>query len=116
MTITEAQRFEMHLGLRDKLGDDVANTLMEHLPPSGWSDVARTHDIDRLDTKIDAVEKRLDAKIDNLESRMNSEFAIVHRDIKGLKITLHVTIGIMITAALGLFGFMYQISQTISGG
>ena len=28
----------MHLGLRNTLGDDVAGTLMEHLPPSGWAD------------------------------------------------------------------------------
>ena len=44
MSISEAQRFDMHIGLRQQLGDDVANSLMEHLPPSGWSDVARTRD------------------------------------------------------------------------
>ena len=87
MTITEAQRFEMHLGLRDKLGDDVANTLMEHLPPSGWSDVARVKDLEA-----------------------------VHRDIKGLRTTLHVTIGVMITVSLGIFGYLFQISQAVSGG
>ena len=31
----------MQVGLRLHLGHDVANILMEHLPPSGWSDVAR---------------------------------------------------------------------------
>jgi hypothetical protein len=30
----------------------MANTLMEHLPPSGWSDVARKSDIDRLERDI----------------------------------------------------------------
>ena len=105
----------MHLGLRDKLGDDVANTLMEHLPPSGWSDVARTHDIDRLDTKIDAVEKRLDTKIDGLESRMNERFNVVEASIKGLHTTLHVTIGIMITVAAGLTAMMFQLNQSIGG-
>jgi hypothetical protein len=48
MSISEAQRFDMQVGLRQQLGDDVANTLMEHLPPSGWSDVARTREIERL--------------------------------------------------------------------
>ena len=48
MVITQADRFEMHSGLQQALGDNVANILMEHLPPSGWSDVARTRDIDLL--------------------------------------------------------------------
>ena len=48
MTITEADRFEMHLELRKFLADKVAETLMEHLPPSGWGDVARRSDIDHL--------------------------------------------------------------------
>jgi hypothetical protein len=32
--ITEAQRFEMHTCLRGLMGEEVANTMMEHLPPS----------------------------------------------------------------------------------
>jgi len=35
------------------MGDDVANTLMEHLPPSGWTDVARKSDIDALQKQMD---------------------------------------------------------------
>jgi hypothetical protein len=96
MPITEAQRFEMHLGLRNNLGDDVANSLMEHLPPSGWSDVARTHDIERLDNRITALESRLS------------------RDIHGLRNTSRVIIGTMITISLGLFGLLLQISQAVS--
>ncbi len=45
MVINETQRFEMHLGLRNTRGDDVAGALMEHLPPSGRADVARVRDI-----------------------------------------------------------------------
>ena len=48
MPITEADRFEMHLEFRKFLGDKVAETLMEHLPPLGWADVARRSDIDHL--------------------------------------------------------------------
>ena len=65
MAISEAQRFELHLGLQKVLGDDMANTLMEHLPPSGWSDVVR---VDQLSE----VEKRLTSRIDGLERRMDS--------------------------------------------
>ncbi len=46
----------MHSVLRKKLGVTTANTLVEHLPPSGWSEVATKTDIrfleERLTTKI----------------------------------------------------------------
>lgn len=66
MIITEAQRFEMHLGLRKTMGDDVANTLMEHLPPSGWTDLARKHDITLVEHEIEFIKeeiRRLDHKM-----------------------------------------------------
>jgi hypothetical protein len=52
MLLTEAQLFEMQLGLRKSMGDDVANSLMEHPPPSGWSDVARERDVMRVERKL----------------------------------------------------------------
>lgn len=65
MAISEAQRFELHLGLQKVLGDAMANTLMEHLPPSGWSDVVR---VDQLTE----VERRINIRIDMLEHRMDA--------------------------------------------
>jgi hypothetical protein len=53
IAVTEAQRYEMHSSLKSLMGDEVANTMMEHLPPFGWADVARKSDIDRLDARID---------------------------------------------------------------
>jgi hypothetical protein len=55
MAITEGQRFDMQVGLRKAMGDQVANILMEHLPPAGWSDVARQSDIGRLERRVDSV-------------------------------------------------------------
>ena len=52
MPITEGDRFEMHLEFRKFLGDKVAETLMEHLPPLGWADVARKSDVDYLRNQI----------------------------------------------------------------
>lgn len=63
MRISEAQRFDIQIGLRQQLGDDVANSLMEHLPPSGWSDVARTRDIEFIDKRIGMLEKRFNIAI-----------------------------------------------------
>lgn len=63
MAITEARRFEMHLELKKRLGDDVADTLMEHLPPGGWDDVVRVRDLAPLKMQIDHLDKRLGAVI-----------------------------------------------------
>ena len=64
MAISEADRLEMHLAFRKTIGDKVADTVMEHLPPTGWADVARKSDVDHLtalmDDQFGAVDKRLD--------------------------------------------------------
>ena len=84
ISVTEAQRYEMHSSLKSLMGDEVANTMMEHLPPFGWADVARKSDIDRLDARID----RLDSRIDSLIS------------------TLWVAAGIFTACFIGLFSLI----------
>ena len=71
MAISETARLDMLAGLRTHVGEAVANTLMEHLPPGGWYDVARTGDFDRIETRIDKLEARLDDRIDKLEIRID---------------------------------------------
>jgi len=39
----------------------VADTLMAHLPPAGWSDVARTSDINHLRAEINHMRADIDA-------------------------------------------------------
>ena len=60
MSISEAQRFAMHTELRKVLGEEVADTMMEYMPPVGWSDVARKSDIDRLEQRLDQVDQRFE--------------------------------------------------------
>ncbi|MFM8484035.1 MAG: hypothetical protein ACKOBT_11890 [Actinomycetota bacterium] len=52
MSTSDAQRFELHLELKRILGDDVADNLMDYLPPTSWSDVARKRDIDVLERRM----------------------------------------------------------------
>jgi hypothetical protein len=61
---SEAERFTLHQTLRGLMPEEVAATLMSHLPPAGWSDVAVKSDIDELRTRVD----RMEAKIDKLAS------------------------------------------------
>jgi hypothetical protein len=96
MTISESQRFELHLGLQKVLGDDMANTLMEHLPPSGWSDVARRSDIDHIEKVMDLRFQVVDSRLSRLES------------------TLKLIIGIGVPSVLALFAIQVQILISIS--
>lgn len=122
MTIDEQHRFELHVGLRHVLGDDVATTLMEHLPPGGWSDVARTSDIEHLrdhfDTQLDRIDDRfarvddrfahLGAQIDGRFARVDDRFAGVDRRLDSIVRGLW-TIG---TAFAGAFIALFSLIAT----
>ena len=120
MAISETARLEMFGGLQKSLGEAVANTLIEHLPPGGWYDVARTGDFDRieirldkLDNRIDKLEARLDDRIDGLEARIDKLEARLDDRIDKLAqkidtntrwmIGISLTYGIGILAALVTF-------------
>jgi DNA anti-recombination protein RmuC len=49
----------------------VADTLMAHLPPAGWSDVARTSDINHLRADIDALRADTRDKFDKVDARFD---------------------------------------------
>ena len=101
MTISETARLDMLSGLRTHVGEAVANTLMEHLPPGGWYDVARTGDFDRieirldkLDNRIDKLEARLDDRIDKLEAKIDTNT----RWMIGISLTYGIgIIGVLVT-------------------
>lgn len=111
MTISETARLDMLSGLRTHVGETVANTLMEHLPPGGWYDVARTGDIDRIETRLDRLEARFDrleARFDKLEARFDKLEARLDDRIDKLaqKIDTNTRwmIGISLTYGIGILG------------
>jgi len=48
MAIDERARHQLYLRLEQQLGAEAATTLMEHLPPTGWAEVATKRDLDHL--------------------------------------------------------------------
>jgi len=52
MSIDERSRHEMYQRLEAVLGVEAASTLMEHLPPVGWADVATKRDLELLEHKL----------------------------------------------------------------
>ena len=45
---TSQDRHRLHRRLEELMGEDEASTLMDHLPPVGWADVATKADLDHL--------------------------------------------------------------------
>lgn len=52
MAITEEQRHELSTKAEEVLGEANAETLMSHLPPVGWADVATKHDLAALEGRL----------------------------------------------------------------
>ena len=60
MAVDERTRHEMYSGLEEKLGPDVADALMAHLPPVGWADVATKQDLAALAQQFEHMNTRFD--------------------------------------------------------
>ena len=75
MAVTESERYELYQVLVEKLGAEGAQTLMEHLPPAGWSDVATKHDLDhtRLLMSADLEQTRLALRADLDQHRADTK-------------------------------------------
>jgi hypothetical protein len=80
MAIDERDRHRLHQRLDDVLGASEAATLMAHLPPVGWAEVATKHDVTALSREMDSRFEAVDYRFDALEARMDSRFeAVDHR-------------------------------------
>lgn len=45
----------MYQRLEEMMGNEQATTLMEHLPPVGWADVATKRDLEMLSLRLEAL-------------------------------------------------------------
>ena len=81
MTNPDAQRHRLHTKLDQVLGEEDAAVLISHLPPSGWSDVARTRDLDLVEARIDArfagQDDKFDAKFAAIDARFDAFEAVI---------------------------------------
>ena len=73
MASNEDGRYRLHQHLEEVLGRDDANTLMEHLPPTGWANVATKDDVEHL--RVSTTHH-----LDQLRAQMVHEFEL--RDVR----------------------------------
>lgn len=83
MAVNEQERHRLYQRLEEVMGDTtIATTLMEHLPPTGWADVATRHDLDqlaqRMDIQFTSVQQQFTA-VQHQFSDVQRQFAQVDR-------------------------------------
>jgi polyhydroxyalkanoate synthesis regulator phasin len=73
MVMDERARYRMQRRLAEVIDEETAVTLMAHLPPGGWTEVATRSDIARLDERLDRLEQRFDGieqRVGGIEGRL----------------------------------------------
>jgi len=78
MAISDEGRHHLYRRLEEVLGEPEAATMMAHLPPVGWAEVATKRD-------LDALEERMDLRFAGLEERMDLRFGAVDQQFAGLE-------------------------------
>lgn len=85
MATADTSRYHLHQRLDEVLGPEEAAVLMDHLPPTGWADVARRDDVERLGVAVRADVEHLGAvlrlELTSSEHRMQAEFATVRTEV-----------------------------------
>ena len=96
MSITELSRHQLYLRLEATLGAEEAATLMEHLPPVGWADVATKRDLDHFATvlrgEMKVLETGIRGEVATLGSDLRGEMATLGSDLRGEMATLDARI------------------------
>jgi hypothetical protein len=117
MAISEHGRFELHQALERAIGVEQAATLMEHLPPVGWADVATKRDLDHLATATTR-------DLDQLGTVLRSEIAALGSDLRiemsGLRADVHSAITTSIslqtrTLMFALIGTQFTLAALAFG-
>ena len=79
MSISEETRHELYQRLEVVLGAEDAATLMAHLPPVGWADVATKRDLDHFATVLEA---KLDAGLADVRTELAQEVGGLRTELR----------------------------------
>jgi hypothetical protein len=94
MAVTEESRYRLFKQLEETLGAEHSNTLMEHLPPVGWADVATKADLEQLELRMNM---RFDAA---LASGLHRQFVQIIASVAAM-LTVMLTLAVTVNQLLG---------------
>ena len=85
MVVDDRSRHELYRRLEEVLGLEAATTLIEHLPPAGWAEVAPTHDLANLEERLELGFAGRFAAIDGRFDRIDERFSAIDERFNGIE-------------------------------
>ncbi|HVM07323.1 MAG TPA: hypothetical protein VM345_02580 [Acidimicrobiales bacterium] len=85
MAISEHSRHQLYNRLEELLGGEEAATLMAHLPPVGWADVATKRDVDMLAIELRGEMASLRAEVRGEIAALRGEFGELRGEFGALR-------------------------------
>ena len=82
MAIDEAARHRLHTKLETLMGAEEAATLMSHLPPVGWGDVATRRDVEAFRVATRAETDQLRADVQALGTQLRTEMEAMGSELR----------------------------------
>jgi len=93
VSVSERRRLDLYERLGETLGREHAEVLMEYLPPVGWGDVARRHDVDALRLEMEAGLAGVRGEVAELRGDVRAEISALRGDLNsglaGVRQELH---------------------------
>ena len=75
MPTSESKRLALREKLAEALGSEAAGTLMEHIPPERWDELATKTDLRQM---ADLLRKERQADLKQLQGKMHEQFGKMH--------------------------------------
>lgn len=116
MAVTEEARHKLYRHVEEDWGEDVANTLMDHLPPGGWANVATKDDIASLRKDMDHKFGLMDEKIDHKFAMVDLKFETMGDKVD--KAIHEVTSDLLhrqLTFVFAMLGFLSIVGSIVAG-
>jgi hypothetical protein len=106
MPVDERARHRLYLKLEEVLGSDEAGTLMAHLPPAGFAELATKDDLlltrTELKTEMEGLKQALKGDMASLKQELKGDMASLKAEMESLARRVIMWTSSMVLATGGL--------------